>query len=92
MEIEYWILATVPILAVTAIIDSITRLSRWLTSHAGNYDELWAHLFLLVAVFIGFASWLSSRPDIETAFFIKDFMYAETQDNSSENHHWPSPS
>ena len=75
MDVEFWILATAPILALVAVGDAITHFTLWLTKRIGNYDPLWAHLALLFAVFIVYVIWLYAAFDMGTAFFIKDYLW-----------------
>lgn len=48
MDVEFWIVAVVPILAAVALCDSITRLSTRLSSRLGIADALWMHVAILI--------------------------------------------
>ena len=78
MDVEIWILAIVPILAVVALCDSITRLSTWLSARLGLANELWAHIAILLLVSVAFFVWLFNIFDAQSAFFSK--YYVRPQD------------
>jgi hypothetical protein len=68
MDVEFWILAIVPILAVVALGDSITRLSTRLSSRLGLANELWIHVAILVLFSVAFFVLLFNVFDASSAF------------------------
>jgi hypothetical protein len=78
MDVEFWILAVVPILAAVAFCDSTTRLSARLSSRFGLADELWAHLAILILFSVAFFALLFNIYDASGAFSFK--YYVRPQD------------
>ena len=78
MDVEFWILAVVSILAVVAFCDSVTRLSARLSSKLGLADALWAHVVILILLSVAFFVLLFNVFDASGAFGLK--YYVRPQD------------
>jgi hypothetical protein len=74
MDVEFWILAVVPILAAVALCDSITQLSARLSSRLGLANTLWIHLTILILFSVAFFAVLFSIFDATGAFWIKHYV------------------
>jgi hypothetical protein len=74
VDVEFWIVAVVPILAAVALCDSIARLSTQLSSRLGVANALWMHVAILILFSVAFFVLLSNIFDMSGAFWIKNYV------------------
>lgn len=79
MEVEIWLLAVVPILAVVALADSVVHFSAGLAYRIGITNDLWTHVAVLLLVSIAFFVWMFNTFDMQDAFAIVDYVDARYQ-------------
>jgi hypothetical protein len=74
MEVEIWILAIVPALAVVAMVDSLVNFSAWLSTKLNLRSELSAHAAVLLLFLVLFLACLFSKFDMSMVFATIDYV------------------
>jgi hypothetical protein len=77
VDVEVWILAIVPILALVALTDSATSFSSVVSRKLGISDRLWVHLAILLLSLSIMLLWLGDSFDLRLAFVAIDFLQPE---------------